>query len=280
VWIVLLKRCLKVVISLFYYLFILGSSEAIGAISGKPCRRLIVLVYHGITAHQREAFSRQMDMLLQAGCPVSLDRQVFPGKPRSLLSVTFDDGHANLITNALPTLAARGIPATIFVVSGNLGHPPRWDMCQEWPYRTEALMTAAELCSLAGHLVTVGSHTVSHPDLASLPEGQAQWELAESKRVLEAILGRPVVLFAFPYGSYTARLAELARQEGYRQAFTTEPQIASPDRPQYLVGRLEGRLDDWKLEFGLKIRGGYEWEKPLRSLMTCPPKTDPHVKLE
>jgi peptidoglycan/xylan/chitin deacetylase (PgdA/CDA1 family) len=262
----LLKRCLKVVISLLYYIFILGSSEAIAAISGKPCRRLIVLLYHGITAPQREVFSRQMDMLLQAGCPVSLDRQVFPGKPRNLFAVTFDDGHANLITNALPTLAARGIPATIFLVSGNLGRPPGWDMCQEWPYRNEALVTAPELCSLAGPLVTVGSHTVSHPDLASLPEDKARWELAESKRVLEAILGRPVVLFAFPYGSYTARLAELARQEGYRQAFTTEPQTALPDRPQYLVGRLEGGLDDWKLEFGLKIRGGYDWGNALPRL--------------
>lgn len=50
-------------------------------------------------------------------------------------------------------------------------------------------------------LVTIGAHTVNHRNLLTLPEPDARWELAESKRLLEERLGRPVQHFAYPFGS-------------------------------------------------------------------------------
>ena len=41
--------------------------------------------------------------------------------------VTFDDGYLDVLQNAVPILERYQIPATIFVVTGNLGEPFWWD---------------------------------------------------------------------------------------------------------------------------------------------------------
>jgi peptidoglycan/xylan/chitin deacetylase (PgdA/CDA1 family) len=47
---------------------------------------------------------------------------------------------------------------------------------------------------------TFGAHTHTHPILTQLPPEQAEWEVVESKRIVECELGTPVTLFAYPNG--------------------------------------------------------------------------------
>ena len=49
--------------------------------------------------------------------------------------------------------------------------------------------------------VEVGAHTASHQVLANLPLNAQRKEIASSKECLEAIMGRPVRTFAYPYGT-------------------------------------------------------------------------------
>ena len=80
----------------------------------------------------------------------------------------------------------------------------------------------------AGH--GIGSHTLSHRVLATLsPEAQAH-EINDSKRSLEAVLGREVVSFAYPVGGpqhINDHSVRLAREAGYQQAFTFLTGLAS-----------------------------------------------------
>ncbi|MFJ6215937.1 polysaccharide deacetylase family protein [Streptomyces sp. NPDC092296] len=92
--------------------------------------RLAVLAYHGV--EQPRAFAAQMDRLLRVATPVSLEdvqRSVGEGRPlppRSVL-VTFDDGDRSVVTEGLPVLARRRIPAAAFVVAGLVGgDQPLW----------------------------------------------------------------------------------------------------------------------------------------------------------
>lgn len=48
-------------------------------------------------------------------------------------------------------------------------------------------------------------------DLARVRPSTALWEMSESKRQLEQVLGHPVVNFADPYGSFNGYLAGWAR---------------------------------------------------------------------
>jgi peptidoglycan/xylan/chitin deacetylase (PgdA/CDA1 family) len=73
-------------------------------------------------------------------------------------------------------------------------------------------------------LLTIGAHTLTHPPLALLPDGEARAEIAESKRRIEAEIGKPVRHFAYPFGdpdSAGARDFSLAREAGFDTAVTT-----------------------------------------------------------
>lgn len=85
-------------------------------------------------------------------------------------------------------------------------------------------------------LVDVGSHTCTHSRLTRLTSpGQLQFEIVESKRILEAQLGAPVDLFCFPDGDYDDAALSLVKQH-YRAAVTTRRGINRLDslRPHEL----------------------------------------------
>jgi peptidoglycan/xylan/chitin deacetylase (PgdA/CDA1 family) len=80
-------------------------------------------------------------------------------------------------------------------------------------------LTPEELARLAGDgLVDIGAHTMTHPVLATLPPADQRQEIRESKACLEAILGRPVVSFAYPHGSSTPEAVASLAQAGYSYA--------------------------------------------------------------
>lgn len=86
----------------------------------------------------------------------------------------------------------------------------------------EEAMTAPELTTLAASpLVTIGAHTLTHPFLSQLPHAEAAHEINACKIELEALLGRSVDHFSYPYGAAGDREAALSRQAGYSTAVTT-----------------------------------------------------------
>jgi peptidoglycan/xylan/chitin deacetylase (PgdA/CDA1 family) len=83
------------------------------------------------------------------------------------------------------------------------------------------LMDWDDLLSLHRDLITVGSHTLSHPILTTLSAQEIESELVESRRCLEQRLQRTVDFFCYPNGAYDRRAHQLV-QKTYRAAVTTE----------------------------------------------------------
>lgn len=72
-------------------------------------------------------------------------------------------------------------------------------------------------------LVTIGAHTLSHPNLKKLSENEALQEISESKRMLEEKTGTSVEHFAYPFGSPREagfREFELSKKLGFKTAVT------------------------------------------------------------
>ena len=65
-------------------------------------------------------FAAQLDEIARHTEPSTLAELPLPSR-RPRVVVTFDDGYADNLTNALPIAEAKGIPMTIFVTSGVLG---------------------------------------------------------------------------------------------------------------------------------------------------------------
>ena len=226
-------------------------------LGGRP--GLVVLYYHGITGQQAPGFARQMDMLKRGAKPVAASFTGPLDRRTCCAAVTFDDGFASFLHNALPALAEGGIHSTMFVPSGALGQQPQWLHDSSHPDKDDRVMTAEELRSLPRDLVEIGSHTVDHVPLTSLPIEQARAQLVDSKRQLEEALGRNVALFSFPHGACNAELLDAARAAGYTRLFGIEPYNNPLDSNDLLIGRVVVSPDDWPVEFWLKLRGAYSW---------------------
>jgi len=87
-------------------------------------------------------------------------------------------------------------------------------------------LSAAEVRLLdASGLVEIGGHTVNHESLAEHPHDHQRAEIEGGKAAMEAIVGKPVVSFSYPYGSYasfTSATKEIVRGAGFLGACTTE----------------------------------------------------------
>jgi peptidoglycan/xylan/chitin deacetylase (PgdA/CDA1 family) len=220
----------------------------------------VVLYYHSVLAQHRQAFARQMDVLLRCATPINAGAKGPLPPGRRYAAVTFDDAFENVLHNAIPELQARKIPATIFVVSGNLGACPRWRNLDTSCNGSERIMTAEQLMGLPQDLIAIGSHTVSHAVLTDLSAPDAKREILESRVSLERVLGQKVALFSFPYGALNSRLVDCCREAGYERTFSIEPVGGRLSADEFVTGRVAVEPDDWALEFRLKALGAYRWQ--------------------
>jgi peptidoglycan/xylan/chitin deacetylase (PgdA/CDA1 family) len=224
-----------------------------------PCTG-VVLYYHELQPHQRARFARQMDELVKRARPFAAGSPEDMARGTRNAAVTFDDGFESVVENAVPELAKRSIPFTVFVPSGCLGERPSWVRDRAHPSWHERVVSAGSLRALSRlPLATVGSHSITHRNLRVLDAADAEQELARSKADLQAAAGISIDLFSFPHGAHDQGLIEQARRAGYRRVFTIEPERVTTDPDSFTVGRVAAAPSDWLLEFRLKLAGAYRW---------------------
>jgi len=229
----------------------------------------VVLCYHGVKPHEAARFAWQVRRVAKRAIGVKdLRAGGIVNRRGPVVYFTFDDAFANLLDNALPTLRQHGVPACIFAVADNLGDRPRWRIAPDHPDAGERIMSGDELRRVVeSGLVTVGSHTCTHPDLARLAPADVLRELRDSRRALADLVGQPVDDLALPHGSYTAPVLDAAFEAGYQRIYTLEPRPHTPaDAPQ-VIGRFLMSPDAWRIEFLLTCAGAYAWLHPWRHLL-------------
>lgn len=115
------------------------------------------------------------------------------------VALSFDDGYLSHLTIAR-LLKRIGVKATFYVIT------------HLKVFEDKLLLTAypeyiQEIARL-GH--EIGSHTCTHPDLTNLPRHRLKYELKESKRFLEDIVGKEILGIAYPYGYFNSRVISVA----------------------------------------------------------------------
>ncbi|TNH67513.1 polysaccharide deacetylase [Aeromonas hydrophila] len=180
---------------------------------------------------------------------------------KKYLMITADDGYQDNLTRMLPLLEKYGYKAVVYVVTGE-GYN-RWDVEQASNPDTRVdLMNGEQLKALAasGH-VEIGGHTLTHPRLSKLAPEQQAHEIQENKRQLEALLGHPLLSFAYPYGDMDESAKAQAMAAGYRFAVATNSGPRAMHQDPFRIRRIAifPRTD----VFGLwrKIRGNYVFRK-------------------
>jgi len=184
--------------------------------------------------HSVEEFRQVLSWIEKRFSFLTVEDYLFDRKPGVLL--TFDDGHADNFTNVLPVLAEFNAPGLFFVATQHVQAPRNWlhftrkHALQSWGKESAVPEEFARDCydglseeqlkELArSPLVTIGSHTISHPSLPTCSPEELDKELIESRQYLEKVIGQDVDYFAYPFGNYNRQVAEAAKNVGYRAAF-------------------------------------------------------------
>jgi peptidoglycan/xylan/chitin deacetylase (PgdA/CDA1 family) len=112
----------------------------------------------------------------------------------------------------------------------------------------ERAMDVSELRSLARHpLITLGAHTVTHSQLASLSIAEQEKEIASSVRDLEEVIGQAVNTFSYPFGirsrDYNSDTIAAARKAGLDHAIAADLNVVTKKADDFAIPRLW--IHDW-----------------------------------
>jgi peptidoglycan/xylan/chitin deacetylase (PgdA/CDA1 family) len=91
---------------------------------------------------------------------------------------------------------------------------------------------------------------MTHPILPLCDEGELRWEAGECRQLIEQRLGREVLSFCYPNGSWDARTLAAVREAGYRWGVTTEGGLNSRETPPLLLQRWNMDSSEVRLRSG------------------------------
>lgn len=148
--------------------------------------------------------------------------------------ITFDDGLEDNYTNAYPILKEFGLKAYFFVLASRIS--------------TEGYMDWKQLKELRDAGMIIGSHGMTHRILTELSDEDLDYELRESKRIIEENLQCPANYLSIPRGFYNQKVIDKAREIGYREIFTSKLK----DSDDFIFGRIAVK-GNWDFSYFTKV---------------------------
>lgn len=248
---------------------------------------VVIIMYHKISELTQgldaewsvspAMFARQMDFLAANDFNViPLDTffrclETQTAAPRNAVVITFDDGYANVFEYAYPVLLRLGFPATIFqtVQFADKQQLFTWDKQAfgDQPRLLQHLRALSwdeirVMCDSG--LITMGSHTMTHPHLGRLSPDEIRFEVLESKRLLELHTGQQVRFFAFPggirrYGDISDSALDIVAASGYDLACTSAIGRNTLQQDRFSLKRIGIGRGDTIATFRGKLLGAYDW---------------------
>jgi peptidoglycan/xylan/chitin deacetylase (PgdA/CDA1 family) len=249
--------------------------------------KVVILCFHGVTENptrdqqdpgglhvNHRRFAAQLDFLQQNNHIVALTdfvlaRDASTRLPPYSIILTFDDGYRNFLTTVAPTLRARKIPATVFLITDKASDAPLNNSEQLWtPKDDHSYLSWAEARTLQNdYSVQVGSHTCSHSSLTALNAEDLRRELGHSYSVVAQKLGVETVPLAYPKGRCSELIATMTREAGYSCGLTTHGGVNSFNHDLFTLRRvLIGDADDIA-SFAVRVSGLRWWLVQGRSLL-------------
>ena len=121
--------------------------------------------------------------------------------PEKSVIITFDDGHISNYLKACPILKKYGFKAVFFIVAGFVGR--------------KGMLTWDQIRDMVNNGMEIGSHTLTHSPPIKLSDKELEYELKESKRILEEHLGQEIKWLSSPTGYYNKIIQSIAKNTGY-----------------------------------------------------------------
>ena len=241
-----------------------------------PYRHPRILMYHMVSPRRKGAkfnglrvspkhFEAQLAFLKKDGWhffTMSELWQQWDVLPEKSIAITFDDGYADNLENALPLLERYDAKATIYMVVDR--HNRDWSTHKKAHHDSgelarEPKLTDVQMQELVNSgRMEIASHTLTHINMATTSVEVKRHELQAAREQLQQLCSQPVLSFAYPFGIFGDEDVQLARECGYQTAVTTVDGIDCREpRPDPLrLKRIKVSGKDNQLAFVLRVRGG------------------------
>lgn len=167
----------------------------------------------------------QLDLIQQKGYNTTTFDELTVAKP---VILTFDDAYDNFYSNVFPLLKEKNMKAVVFVIYNDIGKI--------------GYMTLDQLKEISDYGIEIGSHTLSHLDLAKSTSSKASGEISSSKANLERDLNIKINSFCYPAGKYNDEVVNMVKEAGYLYATTTNGGISNFSNP-YALNRYRMNKD-------------------------------------
>ena len=132
-----------------------------------------------------------------------------------------------------------------------------------------AAMTWDQIAEMErGRLVTIGSHTVTHPILTHCSPDEVDTELQLSKSLVEQALHRPCELFCYPNGDFDSTTRDAVRRAGYTAATSSMRGLNDGRSDVFALRRIGVSGAHSLAEFAVRTSGTEAWLSGLKSSLT------------
>lgn len=95
-----------------------------------------------------------------------------------------------------------------------------------------------DINELQKHSISFGSHAVSHHILTKLSKQQLEYELSESKNIIESKTGKTVNSIAYPNGNHDKMVCKVTKDSDYELGFTTNQGYATSESDPLSIPRI------------------------------------------
>ena len=152
--------------------------------------RMKALQFHRITPkfqfcgtwNTPEQFARFLESILDKGVDI-----ILPGQKDDGVVIAFDDGEDTIYDYAFPILKRYSVKAVVFLIVNYIGQDNLWDISITGK-RVQHL-SWNKIYEMKDWGIEFGSHTMNHRNLARMSEQEVEYEVFESRRILQQELG-------------------------------------------------------------------------------------------
>jgi peptidoglycan/xylan/chitin deacetylase (PgdA/CDA1 family) len=187
---------------------------------------------------------------LNGGPPLWTAKLRFMTRRTTLESVTLPaplQGHVQIRTPA----ARQALFTRLVVTLKNVPSQQRRDLIDtlgtafaitDFSDLSSIMMTWDQVREMHQHGMTIGAHTVSHPNLPNTGLDEATEEITGSRDTIAAELQTPVAHFSYPNGRGSAHLTDavrsIVRRSAFRSAVTSVPGCVRPGADPWALRRV------------------------------------------
>jgi len=174
------------------------------------------------------SFKEQLKLLADSGyhsvLPGQLNDYLIKGTPlpSKPFMLTFDDTRQEHYSIAAPEMEKYGFKGVFFVMTIPIGRPN--------------YMTTEQIKELSDRGHVIGSHTWDHHNVKQLKEEDWPVQIGKPNEKLQAITGKPVLYFAYPFGVWNDAAVEAIKKYSFKSAFQLTAK-RSESEPLYTIRR-------------------------------------------